>query len=72
MSSLGVGVDVGRALLALRERPSRVGVVDIGGRRGMKVWFGPGEDLDWRRGVGESVEPDMDREEWSQDLDLDA
>ena len=36
-SSFGVGVNVGRALLALRERPSRVGVVDIGGRRLMKA-----------------------------------
>jgi hypothetical protein len=58
-SGLGVGVDVGILLFALLERPSRVGVVEIGGRREMKAWFGPGEDLDCRRGEGESIEPVM-------------
>jgi hypothetical protein len=58
-SGLGVGVDVGM-LFALLERPSRVGVVEMGGRRDMKAWFGPGEDLDCRRGAGESIEPGMD------------
>jgi hypothetical protein len=59
-SGLGVGVDVGMVLFALLERPSRVGVVEIGGRREMKGWFGPGEDLECRRGAGESIDPGMD------------
>ena len=58
-SGLGVGVDVGILLFALLERPSRVGVVEMGGRRDMKAWFGPGEDLDCTRGEGDSIEPVM-------------
>jgi hypothetical protein len=53
-------VEVGILLFALLERPSRVGVVEMGGRRDMKAWFGPGEDLDCRRGEGDSIELVMD------------
>jgi hypothetical protein len=57
---VGFGADSARLTLALLldrpslDRPSRVGVVEMGGRRVTNCWFGEGVDLVWTRG-GDNV-----------------